>query len=84
MFASSGGAENLLLLLIRPLTGSKKVVFKSPKSIREGLLFITSLIEKGCFRPVIDRKYPLDKIADAFDYVASGQKLGNVIINMDA
>jgi Zn-dependent alcohol dehydrogenases len=38
----------------------------------------------GKFIPVIDRTYPLDKIAEAFTYVASGQKIGNVIIKMDA
>ena len=41
-------------------------------------------IEKGNFKPVIDRKYPLDKIAEAYTYVATGQKIGNVVITMDA
>ena len=45
-------------------------------------LFIRDLIEKGKFKPVIDRKYPLEKIADAYTYVASGQKIGNVIISI--
>ena len=34
------------------------------------------------FRPVIDRTYPLEAIRDAFTYVASGQKIGNVIVTM--
>ena len=42
------------------------------------------MIDKGSFRPVIDRKYPIDKIAEAFTYVATGQKTANVIITMDA
>jgi NADPH:quinone reductase-like Zn-dependent oxidoreductase len=37
----------------------------------------------GNFRPVIDRTYPLEKIAEAFDYVATGNKIGNVIITID-
>ena len=65
------------------IIGGKKVVFKSLK-IKEGLNFIKELIEKGSFRPVIDRKYPLDKIAEAFQYVMTGQKIGNVIITMNA
>lgn len=84
IYMSSGGAENLFLVFITPLLGSKKVVFKSFKSIKAGLSFIKELIEKGIFRPVIDRMYPLDEIAEAFTYVASGQKIGNVIITMDA
>ena len=84
IYMSSGGAENLLLIPLTSLLGGKKVMFKSFKSIKEGLSFIKELIEKGNFRPVIDRTYPLDKIAEAFTYVVSGQKKGNVIITMDA
>jgi NADPH:quinone reductase-like Zn-dependent oxidoreductase len=46
--------------------------------------FIKDLVEKGKFKPVIDRKYPLEKIAESIVYVASGKKIGNVIITMDA
>ena len=84
IYMSSGGVENLFLLLITPLLGGKKVVFKSFKSIKAGLSFIKELIEKGSIRPVIDRMYPIDKIAEAFTYVATGQKTGNVIITMGA
>ena len=83
IYMSSGGMENLLLIPLTSLLGGKKVVFKSLK-IKEGLSFIKDLIEKGNFKPVIDRKYPIDKIAEAFQYVMTGQKIGNVIIAMDA
>jgi len=83
IYTSSGGAENLLLIFITPLFGGKKVLFPRPVSILAGLNFIKDLIEKGHFKPVIDRKYPLDEIAEAYIYVASGQKIGNVIITMD-
>jgi len=84
LYTSSGGFENLFFALITPWLGGKKVPFIPPKNIKAGLNFIKDLIEKGCFRPLIDRKYPLEKIAEAFTYVASGQKIGNVIITMDA
>jgi len=84
IYTSSGGAINILLIILTPLTGGKKVVFSFPKGIAKELNFIKSLIEKGSFRAVIDRKYPLDKIVEAYQYVASGQKIGNVIITMDA
>ncbi|HKB44173.1 MAG TPA: zinc-binding dehydrogenase, partial [Chitinophagaceae bacterium] len=63
--------------------GGKKVVFHFSTRINEALEFIKGLIEDGKFSPVIDRKYPLEKIAEAYTYVASGQKIGNVIITMD-
>jgi NADPH:quinone reductase-like Zn-dependent oxidoreductase len=84
LFSSSAGLENLFLAMIIPLFSGKKVLFLTPKDIAGELNFIKGLIEKGKFKPVIDRKYPLEKIAEAYIYVASGQKIGNVIITMDA
>lgn len=82
-YTSSNGLINLLWILITPLFGGKKVVFPPPKNIKTGLSFIKDLVESGNFKPVIDRKYPIEKIAEAFKYVATGQKIGNVIITMD-
>lgn len=84
IFGSSNGAINFLWLLVTPLFGGKKVVFHFSTRISESLKFIKDLIEKGKFVPVIDRKYPLEKIAEAYKYVATGQKIGNVVITMDA
>jgi len=84
IYTSSNGLINILWVFITPLFGGKKVVFSPPKSITERLNFIKGLIEKGSFKPVIDRKYPLDKITEAYKYVATGQKTGNVIITMGA
>lgn len=81
-FSSSAGLGNIFLAMITPLFGGKKVLFKGPKDIAGTLNFIKGLVEKGKFKPVIDRKYPLEKIAEAYVYVASGQKIGNVIITM--
>jgi NADPH:quinone reductase-like Zn-dependent oxidoreductase len=81
IYAPSGGMVNLLWLFVAPLLGGKKVLFL--KDSKSNLSFIKELIEKGNFKPVIDRIYPIEKIAEAFTYVASGQKIGNVIIKMD-
>ena len=39
-------------------------------------------MEAGQFRAVIDRRYPLDAIGDAYRYVETGQKVGIVVINV--
>lgn len=82
-YTSSGGAENAFFALVTPLLGGKKVPFVPPRDVAATLRFILDIIERGCFRPLIDRTYPLDEIADAFTHVASGQKLGNVIVVVD-
>lgn len=82
IYTSSGGFENLAWALITKVTGGRKVLFIPPKDIKGNLGFIKKLIEEGRFQPVIDRTYPLDRIAEAFTYVGTGQKIGNVIIEI--
>jgi NADPH:quinone reductase-like Zn-dependent oxidoreductase len=83
IFSSSNGAINLLWVLITRLLGGKKVAFRRGTTIKAGLNFIKDLVENGSFKPAIDRKYRLDKIAEAYRYVATGEKIGNVINTMD-
>jgi len=83
MYLPSNGIENLFLVPITRLLGGKRVGFSGPRDIKGNLNFIKELVEKGSFKPVIDRIYPMEKIAEAFTYVATGQKIGNVIIKMD-
>lgn len=81
VYAPSDGAENLFLVLVNPFLGGKKVLF--PRDHKGNLNFIQELVEKGSFKPVIDRVYPIEKISEAFTYVATGQKIGNVIITIN-
>ena len=74
-------AQNLYLPLITKIRGGKKVVFPFPSDIKGSLLFMKNLLEKEKFKPVIDRRYPLENIREAYDYVASGQKTGNVVLS---
>ena len=84
VYTSSGGAlVDLLPTLITPLLGGKRVLFVPPNDIKGGLSFIKDLFERGKFRPVIDRIYPLEKIIEAYNYVATGEKIGNVVLTID-
>jgi NADPH:quinone reductase-like Zn-dependent oxidoreductase len=77
-------AQNLLYILWSKLTGSGRVVIPLAKR-GSGQAFVTELkekIEAGRFVPVIDRRYPLAEIADAYRYVQSGQKAGVVVIDV--
>ncbi len=75
-------AENIFFALVTPLRGNKKVIFPIPKDIKGSILFIKELIEKRKFKAVIDRKYPLEQMAEAFRFVETGQKTGNVVITL--
>jgi NADPH:quinone reductase-like Zn-dependent oxidoreductase len=73
-----------LLALITPLLGGKKVMSPiPPKHDQQGVKQFKDLIEAGKFTPVIDRRYPLDQIVEAYRYVETGQKVGNVVISVD-
>ncbi|MFC1899835.1 NAD(P)-dependent alcohol dehydrogenase [Chloroflexota bacterium] len=80
-------AQNVFLPLItpiiKPMIGSKKTIFPIPTDISGSVLFIKKLIEEGKFKTVIDRKYPLEKIIEAYRYVETGQKTGNVVITVE-
>jgi len=84
IYFPSGGAENIFLVPLTKLFGGKRVGFTGSGNIKGTLEFIKDLVEKGQYHPVIDRTYPLEKIGEAFDYVGTGQKIGNVVIAIDA
>lgn len=76
------GGQNLYLPLFT-LFSKKKIIFPIPKNCLRSVLFIKKLIEEGKFKAVIDRKYLLEEIAEAYTYVLKGEKTGNVIITME-
>jgi NADPH:quinone reductase-like Zn-dependent oxidoreductase len=77
-------SQNPILALITPLFGGKKVMFPiPPKYDQERVRHLKAMTEAGAFKPVIDRRYRLDQIVEAYRYVETGQKIGNVVIGVD-
>jgi len=75
-------AQNLMLALVTPLLRGRKVKFAFPRDNQAIVRHLRELIESGDFTPVIDRRYALDQIVDAYRYVETGQKIGNVVITV--
>lgn len=53
-----------------------------PNLRREDLVLLGELATKGEIRPVIDRTYALEHIAEAHEYVDNGHKRGNVVVTV--
>lgn len=71
------GAQNPFLALVSP-----HVKFPLPTDIKRSLGVVKDLLVQGKFQPLIDRRYPLEEIREAFTYVNGGEKVGNVLLKV--
>lgn len=62
--------------------GSKKMKSLAAKPNKDDLELLAGLLEKGIIRPVIDKRYPLDKAAEAMNYIKQGHSKGKVLVNI--
>jgi NADPH:quinone reductase-like Zn-dependent oxidoreductase len=63
--------------------GSKKMKSLAAKANKTDLELLAKLLEKGIIKPVIDRRYSLDKTTDAMNYCKQGHSTGKVVINIE-
>jgi NADPH:quinone reductase-like Zn-dependent oxidoreductase len=88
IYVMAGGsmAQMFQAMLLGPLIsmlGTKKMYIVSAKSNQTDLLVLKDLLETGKIVPVIDRRYPLSEVPDAFRYLEAGHARGKVVIIMD-
>ncbi len=74
-------SQNVFFPLLTSIS-NKKVIFPIPYSKQKTIPYIINLLEKGKFKPVIDREYLLEDISKAYEHVIAGQKTGNVLIKV--
>ena len=92
-FTKSGEKYNVIFDTVRKISHSRckealkpNGIFLSTRSSThdtvENLIFLKELIEAGKIKSVIDKRYPLEQIAEAHRYIDTGRKKGNVVINV--
>jgi NADPH:quinone reductase-like Zn-dependent oxidoreductase len=82
-FLAFAGLSHIIIGKLTSLTSKKKVVLGSAKQNKEDLLFLKELIETGQVKPIIDRCYPLEEVAEAHRYLETGNKTGNICITVE-
>jgi NADPH:quinone reductase-like Zn-dependent oxidoreductase len=82
IFAATDRLHNFPLALVTRRFGKRKVHFTVERPKPEDLALLVELLEKGKYRPVIDRTYPLEDVLEATRYVETFQKTGNVVLTV--
>jgi NADPH:quinone reductase-like Zn-dependent oxidoreductase len=81
-----GGSMNrvfLNMLLGKLMTGKKKIGLGAWKpNKKEDLDYLRELFEAGKVKPVIERRYPLSKVPEAFRYLEDGHVKGKLVITV--
>lgn len=73
-------AQNLWYAMSTASSKGKRVIFPVPSDVKASMEVVRKMIADNRYQSVIDRRYPLAEIREAFEYVETGQKTGNVLV----
>jgi NADPH:quinone reductase-like Zn-dependent oxidoreductase len=79
------GWQNILLAAAGPVAralGRRHVRFPLPRADASLAAYLRQLMDSGAYRPVVDRTYDFAELRDAYAYVDTGRKVGNVVVVM--
>lgn len=74
--------QTLVLTICSAITRRKRVTIPFPRPVPGFADLVKARMQSGELRAVIDRRYSLDQIVDAYRYVETGQKAGIVVIDV--
>jgi NADPH:quinone reductase-like Zn-dependent oxidoreductase len=77
-----GPLAGIGMLWLRSRRGSRKAAFFIAKITRPDLAALRELVDAGKVKPVVERSYSLDEIADAFRYLGSGHVQGKLVVTL--
>jgi len=86
VMAGGGGVQILQGMLLGPLLsllGSKKMCFFIANINQKDLGLLKDLMETGKVAPVIDRRYPLSRVAEALSYLEEKHANGKIVITVE-
>ena len=75
-------SQNAVLPVVTRLARGRRVMLPTPIETPQVIEYLCERIASGRFRPVVDRRYPFGQIVEAYRYVETGQKVGNVVITV--
>jgi NADPH:quinone reductase-like Zn-dependent oxidoreductase len=75
-----GPLGHIVKFRVAALRGRQKVVFFIAKFNKPDMEVLRELLEAGKVTPVIDRRYELSEVADAFRYLGEGHAQGKIVI----
>lgn len=76
--------QNVIHAMAAKLSGNRRAIFPIPRDVKACQRKTIELLSAESYRPLVDRCYPFEQIVDAYRYVSTGMKTGNVVVTFDA
>ena len=74
--------SDMLRSVLTPILTDKTVTFTFARETEEELLALKKLVEEGTIKPIVDKVYPMEQVAEAHRRVEAEQRLGTIVIAM--